>query len=140
MTAVLARMPTRLLLPLLLAVAACGSSVGEPRPLPLGEEVTLAPGETAGSDVRLVFERVASDSRCPIDALCIWEGDALVVATLRAVGAECAVELHTAGSLPHEGTCAGYGVRLSRLTPAPRAASPVPASAYRATFVVTRAA
>lgn len=120
-------------------LAACGTGAASPSPLPLDVEIVLAPGESVGSELRLTFDRVASDSRCPADVQCIWEGDALVVATLRAAASNCPLELHTAGSLAHEAACGAYRVRLSALAPGPRASSPVPSTAYRATFVVTAA-
>src|SRR5215207_10610499 len=62
------------------ATAAC-SSPNEPGGT-FRTEVTLRPGEVtavASTPLRIGFERVAADSRCPATALCIQSGDALVV-------------------------------------------------------------
>ena len=56
---------------------ACAEGPSTPADVPLGSEFTLAPGETAlvGDDGLLVtFESVTEDSRCPMDAICVWAG------------------------------------------------------------------
>ena len=62
------------------ATTAC-SSPNEPGGV-FRTEVTLRPGQVtavASTPLRIGFERVAADSRCPSTALCIQSGDALVV-------------------------------------------------------------
>ena len=64
----------------LLAVTAC-SEKSPAAPSPVSREVVLAPGQTAAvaeAGITLRFEGVSGDSRCPIDAICITGGDALV--------------------------------------------------------------
>ena len=66
----------------------------------MNEEFALAPGQTAtvsGTSVRLTFERVSEDSRCPTDVTCIWEGDAVVVLKVKAEADEATREVHTQG-------------------------------------------
>ena len=45
--------------------------------VPLGQEFTLAPGQEvsiSGEPLRVMFDRVIEDSRCPTGVVCIWEG------------------------------------------------------------------
>lgn len=124
-----------------LILVACGASALSPAPeIQLDREFTLAPGGVARTaDLRLSFERVAADSRCPIDVQCVWEGDAVVAVAVSVQGrGDCALELHTAGAFEQEQACVPYRIRLVRVLPAPvAAASPIPSVAYRATLVVS---
>jgi hypothetical protein len=123
-----------------LLVASCGTTPSSPRSVPLAEEFTLEPGQTAhveGADLSVTFESVSSDSRCPEGVNCVWEGDAVVVVSVR-LGSDPASrrELHTARD--SEADAGSHRVRLVRLAPLPRAnASPAPGD-YRATLLVTR--
>src|SRR5688572_21066014 len=83
----------------LAACASAGDGVTSPAPA-LNEEFTLSPGQTTsveGTNVRLTFERVSEDSRCPVDVTCIWEGDAVVVLKVKLEADEATCELHTQG-------------------------------------------
>ena len=122
-----------------LLLVACGGAVSPSRQIPLEQEITLAPGERVGTaELRVTFDRVGADSRCPSDVRCIWEGDASVVLGVEMQGAAgCALELHTAATLQREGRCGAHGVRLVRLVPEPvSAAPPIPPASYRATLIV----
>lgn len=67
-----------LLLPLILALGACASTVAT-TPLPI--EATLVPGQRLALPDRVRMEYVGTfdDSRCPLDVQCIHAGDARVV-------------------------------------------------------------
>ena len=127
----------------LLFLAACASTAGTPTsPAPaLNEEFTLSPGETAtvsGANVRVTFDQVSEDSRCPTDVNCIWEGDAVVVLKVKVEAQEATREVHTQGgaSRPRTAPAGDYVVTLVRLDPVPRSTGAIEASAYRATLVV----
>jgi hypothetical protein len=64
---------------LLGAAIGCSGNPSQPSPLQLGEPFELRLGERAAiaGDVSLVFVNVASDSRCPSDATCVSDGEAL---------------------------------------------------------------
>ena len=126
----------------LFLLASCSTSPTSPRAVSVGDRFTLAPGQTAqveGTGLRVTFERVTADSRCPVDVTCVWEGDAVVVVSVRPASAGAAQhDLHTSGRYPSEAQEGDYLVRLVDLAPVRReGASPGP-GAYRATFVVTR--
>jgi hypothetical protein len=69
-------------------LVACQSTAGPPDSLSeelvqaeLAQMFTLAPGQVAriGRDgPYLGFRRVTGDSRCPMDVVCVWAGDAVV--------------------------------------------------------------
>jgi hypothetical protein len=126
----------------LILLASCATSPTTPRPVSLADRFTLAPGQTAlveGTGLRVTFESVSADSRCPVDVTCVWEGDTVVVVSVRpAEAAPARQELHTAGRYPNEADAGDYRVRLVDLAPVPRGgASPAPGD-YRATLLVTR--
>jgi len=50
-----------------------------PVPIHMGVPFELAPGQSAelmDGDLYLVFTGILSESRCPLGAICVWEGDA----------------------------------------------------------------
>ena len=104
------------------------------------EPFALRVGETGrvGSDgLELRFDRVASDSRCPIDVTCVWEGDGVVVVVARqSPELTASLELHTHPSFPVEAEYASARIRLIALAPQPRESAPPTQADYVATFTV----
>lgn len=121
---------------MLLATAGCSSGPTAPtREVPLGREFTLQPGESAAiqsTELRVSFEKVVSDSRCPADAICVWAGDAVVSL---GVGA-ATVELRS-HSAP-ETSVGAYRVRLERVEPYLYSGRTIAPGEYRAVLKVTR--
>jgi hypothetical protein len=118
-----------------LFVLACGSS-STTDPGGLTQPTELAPGQTARvSALSVTFEGVTSDSRCPTDVVCVWEGDAVARLTLThpSSGTETK-ELHTSGSGSRSVNFGGIVIELVRLDPAPRSAQPIPPQSYRLTL------
>ena len=91
-------------LTLLLGFAACTSggrleTPSQPQ-VALGEAFTLKPGQSASVQdgaLRVRFESVINDSRCPRGVTCIWEGDAVVAVSTHRGNAANRHELHTSG-------------------------------------------
>lgn len=86
-----------------------------------GDTIRLRHGESASlgtSGARIVFRSVEADSRCPINAVCVWQGDAHI----RLDGIEAArsmsIDLHTTLE-PQEAEFAGYRIELLEVAPAP---------------------
>jgi len=114
---------------LALALAGC------PRPFPstppgvparLGEEVALAPGQTAeveGERLAVAFLRVAEDSRCPRDVQCVRAGEAKVELELRVDDRVEGVVLATPIE-PRSAALGPYRVHLLRLEPLPTRVGP----------------
>lgn len=126
----------------LLLLASCSTSPSAPRAVSLDQSFTLAPGQTAqvgNTSLRVTFESVSADSRCPVDATCVWEGDAAVIVSVQSAGsARAQHELHTSRRYAMEVEARDHRLRLVDLAPAPRAAaSPAPGD-YRATLLVSR--
>lgn len=101
-------------------------------------EVVLGPGESHRVeewDLRVTFEGVTSDSRCPRGVTCVWSGDAAVALTIEGGGAaRAAYTLHTHEADKHEAAHGQVRVRLVALQPEPTASGPVRAEDYRVTL------
>ena len=79
-------------------IAGCAGNPTQPSQFALGESFELRPGASAilQGGLTITFDRVESDSRCPMDALCVWAGDAIVIVSLsRAADGRVQRELHT---------------------------------------------
>lgn len=133
-----------------LAAVACGSPPGTGSPdlsreppairAVLGAPFTLRMGESADVDgqLRLTALAITEDSRCPLDVVCVWAGDAAVAIHLE--GRPAAGLTDTLHTLPDRKTSAGYASLLVVLT----ALDPLPSAGtktvdYRATFRVDTA-
>ena len=101
--------------------------VNKPFQLKVGESATL-PG-----DNWVQFNRLVSDSRCPIDAICITAGDAVISLSFKA--GHLTTELHTEPS-KSQLRYSNYVLRLTELQPYPRASQPARPEDYVATFIV----
>jgi hypothetical protein len=114
----------------------------EPRRVTLGEGFRLKIGEAVliGEEgLRVGFESVPTDSRCPKGENCIWEGDAVVGIWVRRGSAEKrGFNLHTSGRGPGAADYDGWSVRLVALDPYPVSGRPVRRGDYVATLEVTR--
>ncbi len=127
-----------------LALAACGSDEGPPQdpafPAALGQEYVVGYGETVRiGTLSLEFTTLAEDSRCPLNATCVWEGNARILVTAHVGGNIGVLALNTAAPhFPDAGTFEGYSVVLKHLAPYPPW-SEQPVQSYEATLVVDRA-
>lgn len=128
-----------LLLSILMLTSACRSTNGPTAPpvyslAEAADSVRVRAGQTVVVDgVRIRFNGVESDSRCPSDVVCVWEGDAVANFTVEQ-NCECrsvayALALHTTLD-PKWGVAYGYRVELRALAPSPRASSPIKPDAY----------
>jgi hypothetical protein len=121
-----------------LAVAACDSATSPT--VPLNQDFTLAPGETAAvadAGVAIRFDAVENDSRCPADAICIQGGDAIVrIAVIAVHGQSQEYQLHTGNLQPVQ-----YGsltIALVQVSPYPFSSRPIRPEEYRVTLRVTK--
>jgi hypothetical protein len=96
-------------------------------------EIVLGYGEeksVGGTALRVAFTGVGEDSRCPIDAVCVWQGNA--AAELRVSdgrGAPAAIELNTTLE-PQAAETHGVRLTLLEVQPAPRAGVPTEPASY----------
>lgn len=132
-----------------ITLAGCASSrlPTEPVVISLAEaadSVRVRVGQTIVVEgIRIRFHAVESDSRCPMDVICVWAGDG--VANID-VEQNCACEspsfdlkLHTHLE-PRSGEAYGFRVELLQLQPYPRASSPIKPDAYSAWLRIKRVA
>ena len=121
-------------LPALLLLAACDDTTTGPS-VAIGSEFQLRPSESVSvenTEVELRFEVVTSDSRCPADAICVWQGDATAVFSVRlSGGSPSSLTLHTTGE-DRRASASGLTLTLVRLDPYPYASRPISPSDYRA--------
>ena len=126
-----------LTLALAVGVAACDSPTTPS--VPIDQQFTMAPGDevqVTDTSLRIRFEGVVNDSRCPIDAICVLGGDAEVRFIASNDGAPQMLTLHTGSMAPV--TFDGFTVTLVELTPYPFSSQPFPHADYRATLRITR--
>lgn len=119
--------------------AACDESSPTGPSAGLGQDVVLAPGEVAfveGTGLRIRFDRVLGDSRCPADAVCILGGDAIVRITVFEGGTTREHDLHTGSMAPVQQN--QWTISLTMLSPYPFSGQPIDPAAYRATLRVSR--
>ena len=124
---------------LLLAFGAACSADGPTAPSPVDLSFTLAPGQTApvdGTAIGVRFDEVTGDSRCPLDAICIQGGDAIVHIAVVSPASPTSYELHTGNMLPVRH--GDLTIALVELQPYPFSARTIEPAEYRATLHVTR--
>lgn len=122
-----------------LVLATACSSPTQPDRVPKNQPFDLRIGESAltTDDLRIRFDTVRSDSRCPMDAICVRAGEAIIALTLSRAG-EVAVgrELDTTPARS-SATFLNFVITLSQLQPYPRSDRQIQPGDYVATFVVT---
>jgi hypothetical protein len=121
------------------AATACDESPTGPT-VSVDTRFTLSPGETAsveGRGVRLRFEGVTGDSRCPADALCIQGGDAVVTLVASGDDRTLTLELHTGDGSRASVTYGNVKVSLVELQPYPFSSRTIAPGDYRATLLVS---
>ena len=107
-------------------------SLGTPFDLKVGQ-TAVAPG---GLTIR--FDEVASDSRCPINALCVWAGEARIAMTLSAPSASKVRREWRTNPTNDEVSYADHAIQLNALQPFPTSGVTTPQGDYVATITVIR--
>jgi hypothetical protein len=125
---------------LLMALAGCGGSPAAPGEVPYGQRFDLRAGQrtTVGDDgLAVTFQTVKSDSRCPLDAVCIDIGDAVIAVVLEHGGRAETRDLHT--KPPRSQLRVDrFTLTLDELQPYPWSNRPVVPADYTATLTVDR--
>ena len=122
----------------LVAVLA-GATLLQPVAADAVNPITLGVGETQiVGGLSITYAAVLGDSRCPIDVVCIWEGNAESQLRLSAPSSEPALPvLNTSPMFATKTTYAGYQVQLLYLEPQPVSTQwPAPED-YKLTILVT---
>jgi hypothetical protein len=116
----------------------CTRHPTQPSPLPLGQAFELRSGASAmlRDGLTVTFDGVRSDSRCPMDALCVWAGDAIIAVRLsQPAGGQVERELHTDPS-GSQASYLAYVIKLVALAPYPRSDRRIQPDDYVATLTV----
>lgn len=107
----------------------------------LNREFTLRVGQAAlvrPGGLKVTFERVVEDSRCPEGVNCIWAGNARVAVGLSGAGGRpTPVELNT-NVEPRQQSHLRYEVRLLGLSPRPKEGERVDEKSYVVTLLVKK--
>src|SRR3990170_6443811 len=123
---------------LLASMVACNGGPTQPDRVPKGQPFDLRVGDSAltTDDLRIRFDTVRSDSRCPMDALCVRAGEAVIALTIGRTG-ELPVgrELDTTPARSST-SYLNFTITLSSLQPYPRSDRQIQPGDYIGTFVV----
>ena len=99
-------------------------------------------GNIAGDDLKLCFDAVVSDSRCPANAVCIWQGAATASFSFTKNGKTHRFNLSTINMQPNytkDTVIAEYKIEFINLLPYPgTVADPIPASQRKAELKITK--
>jgi hypothetical protein len=110
-----------LLLPVLVLGSCGGGGDSEQGPLPasvLGKEYLIGFGETIHiGSLALEFTTLAEESRCPLNANCVWAGNARILVTATMGGTTGVLELNTYPNYQVRANFEGYLIELRRLQP-----------------------
>ena len=122
-------------------LAGCTDQGGVVTPTPTPLQAALAPGQSLivyPERLTVTFFGVTADSRCPMGAECIWEGDGAArfsVQMDRAAATACT--LHTALQ-PNFTESGVFFIQLVGLDPYPRIGSRIDPASYVASVRVSR--
>lgn len=104
---------------------------GQAFSLPLGGTASLK-----GSDVRLTFKDVRTDSRCPVDVQCVWAGEAKIGVVISGNGTTDETKVLGLAPADSEARTGSLRIRFVGLAPVPRQADAGKGRAYVAQLVV----
>lgn len=131
---------------LALVAAACAKDSVEPAgdgamllEAQAGDTVRLVVGQAARvGDIAVTFRGVGEDSRCPIDALCVWPGSAEALLDV-AVGSGTPVRvgLHTF-SEPRSADFGQYTVKVAYVEPAQQSDRAIDPATYSVRLAISR--
>jgi len=121
---------------------ACPAPVPPDIGVSLGQEVSLAPGQSAdiaGENLKVRFNRVSEDSRCPTGVVCIWAGQVSCLVDVTDASGTQSVVL-TAGGLTSDPGKASYKsyTLAFRVEPYPEAGKQIAERDYRLRLTVSK--
>jgi hypothetical protein len=108
--------------------------------LPVGKIIDLRVGESAivEENLRVGFIGVPLDNRCPENAFCIWEGDAVAkIWADQPLRDKLIVDLHTHHGFQWQVTYGNYRITLVGVAPYPKIGERIDPEDYIASILVT---
>ncbi|HEU5166531.1 MAG TPA: hypothetical protein VFU29_13365 [Chitinophagaceae bacterium] len=101
-----------------------------------------AEGKINGDKLSFCFDSLVSDSRCPANAMCVWQGTAVAKFSLTKNNETSSFELATINMSPNyhkDTTMMGYKIDFINLSPYPGTVpTPVPADQIKAELKITK--
>ena len=101
-----------------------------------------ADGKINGDKLSFCFDSLVSDSRCPANAICIWQGTAVAKFSLTKNNETSSFELATINMSPNyhkDTTIMGYKIDFINLSPYPGTVpTPIPADQIKAELKITK--
>jgi len=88
--------------------------------------------------LRIEFQAVAEDSRCPVNVKCVWTGNAKVVLRLSKAGKHNATINLNTGLDPKHLSYQGYDIKLVEVTPQRKEGVTIKSGGYAVTLLVTK--
>jgi hypothetical protein len=105
----------------------------------LNQEFEIKVGQRVSVEgLKIDFEAVTEDSRCPVDVTCVWAGNAKVILKLRKMGRRPAQLKLNTGLEPKHQPYDGYDVKLAGISPPRKKGEKIKRGDYVARLVVTR--
>jgi hypothetical protein len=124
---------------LLIFTSALALPASDIKQVALNQEFEIKVGERVSVEgLKISFEMVKEDSRCPADVTCVWAGNAKVLLKFSKAGRGAANVLLNTGLEPKGKLYYGYNVKLVSLNPHLKKGEKIKGSDYVATLVVTR--
>lgn len=107
--------------------------------LKLDTETEFKSGNVLSNDLMTIYlDSVISDSRCPMDVYCIWEGNAAVNFVVTIDATEHLITLNTSGgaNFPSDTILNEYSIALTNLLPYPESTGTIAQDEYEASVIV----
>lgn len=109
--------------------------IGQPFTMRIGAKARVASPQIRDR-LEIRFLRVAEDSRCPSDVVCVWEGNAKIELEFSLEGRGKTVVALNSTHEPQEAVFAGFRVKFLALEPYPKSTQPLQPHKYRAKLIV----
>ncbi|OGF55208.1 MAG: hypothetical protein A2Z21_03050 [Candidatus Fraserbacteria bacterium RBG_16_55_9] len=107
----------------------------------LGQVFQISMGQTAllpTDGLSVTFKDVLEDSRCPVDVVCVWAGNAKVTLDVQQTGKATQTLALNSTLDPREAAYEGYRIRFEDLMPQPRSDRPIRREDYRLSLSITK--
>lgn len=117
----------------------CGSDVSVEPVYRLDTTFTIGVGETvtvSGTSLRITFNKVLGDSRCPEGAVCFWPGNGEIELTLKTSSRDTVKTVLNTFLEPHDTAFGEYRIYLTDLQPYPQDGKEIDLADYIATLKV----
>lgn len=107
----------------------------------LNDTLQIAFGDTVFNDdenIRLTFDSLLGDSRCPVNVQCVWEGNAEIGFVFSKDSEVIPFRLNTSGNFATSARVGDYDIKLVDVFPVPHTDSLYVADDYSARVVVSK--